>query len=169
MDAPALRFRVSGIPVPQGSKRIGRRGARPVILDDNDKVLKRWRADVATAAQIRLMADPTWRPILGPVQLALAFGFTRPASHPKTRTTWPTGQNTTGDIDKLARAAMDALTGIAYRDDAQVITLHAAKDWCGQGVASALTLPGLIVRVWRLEAAPTSGAIPLQLTEQDPS
>lgn len=31
------------------------------------------------------------------------------------------------DIDKLVRAVMDSLTGIAYRDDAQVIILTASK------------------------------------------
>ena len=31
------------------------------------------------------------------------------------------------DLDKLIRAALDALTAIAYRDDAQVTEIRAAK------------------------------------------
>jgi len=31
------------------------------------------------------------------------------------------------DIDKLVRAVMDSLSGLAYRDDAQVIILTASK------------------------------------------
>lgn len=165
--APLVRFRVAGLPIPQGSKRIGRaRGGKPILLDDNDKALRPWRRGVTQAAKVALFGDFTWQPLVGPVRLALAFGFTRPPSHPKTRQTWPVGKGTTGDVDKLARAAMDALTdGGVWRDDAQVIELFVAKDWCGQGVAEQLLLPGLIVRVWRLHEAPTSGQIPL-LTEQ---
>ena len=32
-----------------------------------------------------------------------------------------------GDIDKLSRAVLDALTGVAYLDDRQVIQLEARK------------------------------------------
>ena len=32
-----------------------------------------------------------------------------------------------GDVDKLARAALDALTGVVYADDEQVTTLLAGK------------------------------------------
>jgi crossover junction endodeoxyribonuclease RusA len=166
--APILRFRVAGLPIPQGSKRIGRsRGGKPILLDDNDKALKPWRRSVVQAAKVALFGDFSWQPLIGPIRLALAFGFTRPPSHPRTRPTWPTGQGTTGDVDKLARAVMDALTEAqVWRDDAQVVELYAAKDWCGQGVAQPLTLPGLIVRVWRLvEAPPPSGQI-LLLTPQ---
>lgn len=33
------------------------------------------------------------------------------------------------DIDKLARAVLDALTGIVFRDDAQVVKLHCSKSY----------------------------------------
>jgi len=33
------------------------------------------------------------------------------------------------DIDKLARAVLDALTGVAYEDDEQVVKLVASKEY----------------------------------------
>ena len=33
------------------------------------------------------------------------------------------------DLDKLCRAALDAMTGVVYVDDAQVAILSAAKEW----------------------------------------
>jgi crossover junction endodeoxyribonuclease RusA len=33
------------------------------------------------------------------------------------------------DIDKVCRAVLDALTGILYRDDAQVVALSAVKTY----------------------------------------
>jgi Holliday junction resolvase RusA-like endonuclease len=43
------------------------------------------------------------------------------------------------DLDKLVRAALDALTSVAYGDDGQVTEIHAMKIY-GQ-------VPGLEVRV----------------------
>jgi len=42
-QGPAVTFTVYGTPIAQGSKRIGRHGPHPVILDSNDKVLRPWR------------------------------------------------------------------------------------------------------------------------------
>lgn len=33
------------------------------------------------------------------------------------------------DVDKLARAVLDALTGVCWRDDGQVVSLHVQKRW----------------------------------------
>jgi Holliday junction resolvase RusA-like endonuclease len=43
------------------------------------------------------------------------------------------------DLDKLTRAAMDALTSVAYKDDGQVTEIHAMKIYGGT--------PGLEVRI----------------------
>lgn len=167
--APALRFRVTGLPIPQGSKRIGKRGKKAIILDDNDKVLKPWRKSVTDAAELAIYPQQfTWQPIVGPVRIAVLFGFARPASHPKGRRTWPTGIGTVGDVDKLARAVMDACTDAkVWRDDALVVELHTVKDWCGYGAARLLTVPGCVVRIWRItDDPPSSGQIPL-LAQQE--
>ena len=36
------------------------------------------------------------------------------------------------DVDKLARAALDALTGVLWADDSQVVSLHAQKEYAGE-------------------------------------
>lgn len=160
MTAPALAFRVAGIPVPQGSKSGWVLGKRAVIHDDNAKVLKPWRKRVTEAAQDAIGAD--WQPLVGPLRVGLIFGFARPKSHPKTRRTWPTHNN---DTDKLSRAVLDALTvAQAWRDDGQVVALNAAKDWCGSGPARLLTVPGVVIVVHRVTEDPTSGPIPLFTT-----
>ncbi|MCR4339570.1 MAG: RusA family crossover junction endodeoxyribonuclease [Gemmatimonadaceae bacterium] len=51
---------------------------------------------------------------------------------------WPT---TKPDADKLTRALLDALTGVAYVDDSQVVHLGIRKEW-------ALTGPGTRVEVY---------------------
>jgi Holliday junction resolvase RusA-like endonuclease len=52
-----------------------------------------------------------------PVRVAITFVFERPKYAPKSRMR-PVVKP---DIDKLTRACMDALTGILYHDDAQVV------------------------------------------------
>lgn len=41
------------------------------------------------------------------------------------------------DIDKLARAILDGLDGIAYTDDSQVVELKIVKRWAAQGIEGA--------------------------------
>lgn len=43
----------------------------------------------------------------------------------------PAIKRSTGDIDKLARAVLDGLTGICYRDDSQVTALTCRKRLAG--------------------------------------
>lgn len=161
MTDPAARFRVAGLPIPQGSKTSKMVNGKTVLYDDNGKVLKPWRRAVDKAARASL--PDGWKPLDGPLRVAVLFGFARPISHPKRRRTWPTGQGTTGDVDKLARAVLDACTTAdVWLDDAQVVELHTIKDWCGHGPARLLTVPGAVVRVWRIhDESPTSGQIPL--------
>ena len=42
----------------------------------------------------------------------------------------PIGRNI-GDIDKLCRGVLDALTGVVFADDAQVVRLTAGKNYGG--------------------------------------
>lgn len=49
------------------------------------------------------------------------------------------------DLDKLARAVGDALTGVCYRDDAQVVNLCAAKYYVMP--SGRLSAPGVEIRL----------------------
>jgi crossover junction endodeoxyribonuclease RusA len=116
-------FTVFGVPVPQGSSRafIPRGWTRPIITAANSKT-KPWRQEVAGACLARL--NGTSSPVSEmPVIVKVAFFFDRPKSTKKSvqhKTTKP-------DVDKLARSILDALTGIAFADDSQVIELHVTK------------------------------------------
>lgn len=143
-----IRFEVRGAPEPQGSKTAFVVGKPPrqraVVVDKAPKDLRAWRNAVAVAAQ-PIAPSPVW---VGPVGVRLTFRLPRPKSEPTHRgrgrlrvpiDTWPDRRP---DVDKLARAVLDALTGIVFGDDSQVVVLVATKNWGD---------PGLTVEIWRVE------------------
>jgi Holliday junction resolvase RusA-like endonuclease len=73
--------------------------------------------------------------LAGPISLHLVFYFVRPRTHFKTgKKTWnvlredaPLFYTSAPDVDKLARAVLDALSGILFIDDRQVAVLEARK------------------------------------------
>lgn len=115
-----------GTAIPQGSKRIGRHGRHPVILDANDAVLGPWRERVALAAD-EAMRRQYLAPVAPkvPLKVELEFILPRLASAPKTKDHPPATSKP--DLDKLIRSILDALTGSVMHDDAQVIRLVADK------------------------------------------
>jgi len=135
-------FTVWGTAAPQGSKRHVGNG---VMLESSDRV-RPWRQDVRFAALER--RPPEWD-MTTPMRIGLTFWFARPASHYGTKNgitylkanapAQPVSARL-GDIDKLSRAVLDALTGVAYLDDRQVIQLEATKGYLKEQDASPLTI-----------------------------
>ena len=137
-----------GDPVPQGSKRIGRAGKsrRPLLIDANAKT-KPWRDELARAA-----LEHFGTPELGDIRLTCTFYFTRPQSHyhkkfggytDLLKSSAPSFKKSKPDLDKLLRSVFDALTGIAWRDDSQVVSVDAYKRWGVRG--------SVVLSVWRME------------------
>lgn len=138
-------FFAAGRPAAQGSKRhVG--GGR---LIESSRQVGPWREIVRQAAVEAMAGRP---PIEGPVYLVQVFALPRPKSH------YGTGRNSgqvkrgaphrppvRPDLDKLARAVGDALTGVCYRDDAQVVNLCAAKYYVMP--SGRLSVPGVEIRV----------------------
>jgi crossover junction endodeoxyribonuclease RusA len=109
----SLTFVVYGLPAPQGSKRSLGNG----ILVESSKAVRPWRTDVKHAALACI--PPGWDTTL-PMSLSIVFRFKRP-------------QGTSaraGDIDKLQRSTLDSLTGVAFDDDRQVVSVNASKRYC---------------------------------------
>jgi Holliday junction resolvase RusA-like endonuclease len=122
----SVTLTVHGIPAPQGSKTRTKWGMR----EDNPNT-KPWRAAVAAEAAAATIGK---EPLTGPLALAALFFFPRPKSHYGTgrnadvlKATAPDYCATKPDADKLLRAAADAMTGIVYRDDSQLVHVSARK------------------------------------------
>jgi Holliday junction resolvase RusA-like endonuclease len=130
-----VTFAVAGHPVTQGSKRGFVVNGRAVLVEAGGDRHRLWRHAVNDQAR-RTWTGP---PLTGPVVLELAFRLQRPASHPKRRRTWPVGRRS-GDWDKLGRLVSDALAGVAYVDDAQVVDGRVVKDWAAPGEPPGVTI-----------------------------
>jgi Holliday junction resolvase RusA-like endonuclease len=121
-----IAFRVTGTAAPQGSKRhVG--GGRMI---ESSKALGPWRERVHAKA-VETMVGP---PITLPVRLSVRFTFMRPRSHYRSgrfqhlvKPNAPPVMMSQPDLSKLIRAIEDALTGVVYRDDAQIVQLYAEK------------------------------------------
>jgi crossover junction endodeoxyribonuclease RusA len=127
----ALDLFVPGKPAPQGSKRHVGGG----VMVESSKAVAPWRTTVAWhAAQAYRVA-----PLDGAVWVSLLFVMPRPAATPKRSTPQAVKRP---DLDKLTRAVFDALSGVVWRDDSQVVQLVASKR-----LASLEEQPGVNIRV----------------------
>lgn len=120
-----VAFDVAGTPITQGSARaiVHRSTGRAVLIQDKRSELHQWRQSIAQAAQDARNGEFADRGV--PVSVFLLFGLQKPKSTPK-RVETPT---TKPDIDKLIRAALDALTGVVFADDSQVSQVTASKTY----------------------------------------
>ena len=79
-----------------------------------------------------------WQRVSGPVELEVMFYLERPSSVSVTKRPQPI---VPPDVDKLIRGVGDALTGVVYDDDSQVIRVLAWK------VYADTREPGCFIRV----------------------
>ena len=137
-----IEFRVDGEPVPQGSKTVGHsKGGGTFVREDNPKT-EPWRN--AVAARAREAMDGR-KPMAGPLQLNVVFYFGRPKGHYRTgrhagelKPTAPDFCSKRPDLDKLLRALGDALTGVAFVDDAAISIVRARKRYGSPGAVVQL-------------------------------
>lgn len=151
-----VEFSVVGLPAPQGSKRafVNRHTGRAALVESSSRH-KDWRALVAlTAAEHRHLLGIPPEPLAGGLNLAAVFSFPRPASHygagKNARVLKPSAPQAVGtpDLSKLVRSIEDAMTGIVYRDDAQIQSYDGTrKVWVDRWLA-----PGVRICVSQLEA-----------------
>lgn len=127
-ERAVYEFFVEGTPVPQGSMSVfnGR------IVHQKPKELTAWRNAIGNACRAIM------KPMEGAVEVDITFMLHRP------RTVSRREPHVRPDVDKLARAALDGLTGSAFHDDAQVVRLGAAK---------AYGMPGAMFRIEGRESA----------------
>ena len=134
-----IQFWVPGRPATSGSKtpfiyRDKKSGKNRVAMAPANKRQKPWMAVVQAFAMDAYKGTPT----TGQVGLYIDFYLPRPQSH------FGTGKNSdklkpsapdrpiakrSMDLTKMTRAVEDALTGIIYRDDSQVVTQNISKHY----------------------------------------
>ena len=108
-------FFVRGRPVPQGSMKFVRPG---VMIHSRSQDLALWRADIARNAELF-----GFKPIASAVKVELDFVMSKPKS---AKRAFPSVKP---DLDKLIRAVLDGLTGVAFEGDSQVILIQSSKTY----------------------------------------
>lgn len=152
-------FFVPGRPIPKGStkafaiKRGGHYTGKTATVQNNHNSLYAWQARIAEAARaagVELVPRP-WG-------CTSTFMFRRPKSHYRTgkhanelkgsAPSFPTRRNC-GDRDKLERAVLDGLQGVAWVDDAHVVDGDGVrKRWAADGDPE-----GVLICIWPIEGA----------------
>lgn len=130
----SLTFHVPGLPAGKGSMRFaGMNKDRPVLKADNSTKLRSWSKAVSDMATFSrrgaFFAKGT------PVSVVAEFHL--PTDKPELWGEFATTDQRF-DLDKLLRAALDALTGVIWKDDGQVVECHVWKFWESPARAGAV-------------------------------
>lgn len=138
-----LEFRVDGTPVTWRTTEWGRGHSYKY------PPLTAWQDTVAITARqyVDGMTDSPW-------SMSLVFVLERPKSHwtkagnlTKSAPRWCTSKKA-GDLTNHRKAVEDALTGVVYCDDSQVVEGFTAKRYAARGES-----PGVMIQIKELEDA----------------
>jgi Holliday junction resolvase RusA-like endonuclease len=142
-----ISFFVPGIPATAGSKSgfVNPKNGR-VIITESCKKSKPWRERVVSCARDAYDGPP----VFGPVCLEVLFRLPRPKCHYGTgkkatvlKERAPYWHTNKPDRTKMLRALEDALTGILWRDDTQVVDGRVGKVYSDT--------PGALVTIREIE------------------
>ena len=139
-----MNFTVGGQPVPQPRPRVSTRGGFARAYVPAKHPIHAYRQAVATAAKI---ACP--HPTDDPVSVIVQFTFERPKSHmnksgvKKTAPALPKC-----DSDNLLKGILDAMNGIVWYDDAQVVDPHPYKIYGPVAKTDIAIMPAVIRSDW---------------------
>jgi Holliday junction resolvase RusA-like endonuclease len=86
------------------------------ILHSQGSALAVWRSTIALSARFAGA-----KPVEGPIGIEITFRVRRPKT---VKREFP---SVAPDLDKYIRACLDALTGICYVDDSQVVDIRSRK------------------------------------------
>jgi Holliday junction resolvase RusA-like endonuclease len=126
-------FEVQGKQVAQQRPRFARVGQGVRTYDPQKS--KDWKAYVRLfiAEEMKAMG---WERVEGGLVVKIDFALQRPKSLPK-KVTYHTKRP---DLDNLAKAIKDAMTGIVYRDDSQIVSMTVSKHY-GKPKTSIVIVP----------------------------
>ena len=150
---------VNGRPQQRGSKspHVVRQGGGAVLMKNGRPVIATRDSNVKSGpwmAAVRFEAAEVYneRPLLrGPVELSVIFYFARPKSHygsgrnaGRLKPSAPLYHTQMPDLSKLIRTIEDALTGVIYKDDAQISRYgETGKDWTESSERACITVKPL--------------------------
>lgn len=135
-----LSFKTHGNPVGKGSKRAfpNPKTGGVIVTDSAGKNLKMWEAgiriDALAAIRSYRLSNPGATksfPVRGPLSLTARFYLQRAKRPAKGLEHFPMKKP---DIDKALRAVLDAMTGVVYVDDVQVVSIDSVKVYGEPGV-----------------------------------
>lgn len=134
---------VLGTPAPKGSSRAFYKAGmkHAVIVKDNNDRQKSWESAVRERAR-DAVGDVTAPPYVNrPLVVSIVFRLKRPGGHYSKSgrnagmllPSAPSYPQTIPDIDKLARATLDALIGTVFDDDSRIARLQLSKVYARPG------------------------------------
>lgn len=122
-----LSFTVPGEPVPQPRPKVSTQGGFARAYVPAKHPIHRWKLDIVdTAVDLHMRNDVPdgWMP----VSVYLVFRMPRPKSQTRKKGPNPELPHVKRpDVDNLAKAVLDALTGVLWKDDGQVQRLAVTK------------------------------------------
>lgn len=111
-------YRIHGIPVAQGRPRFARKGNNVHVYDP--KECKDWKKYIAWSV---VQQGKAW--FDGALEVDLIFYLPRPKMFNK-MTAYPVKKP---DIDNLAKAVFDALNGVCFKADSQIVKATIRKEF----------------------------------------
>jgi len=146
--AERIEFNVVGLPAPGGSRKfVGMNNGRGIIVEDC-KRSGPWRNRVASYGVEAMFGRQMFSGCA--LGMSIQFQIPRPKSHygtgrncRKVKPSAPVYPIVKPDTTKLVRSTEDALTGIVWKDDAQIVIQHVGKEFSTGQVGAKIV-------VWKL-------------------
>ena len=141
MQPVSRMFNVHGVPIAMPRPRF----SKGRVYRDKDHAVHAWKQEINLACRLAFAGID---PIQGPVSLTAVFAMPRPNKMLARK--YPDGRfyhTAKPDTDNLIKAVKDAMTGIAYDDDAQVCAEYVTKYY----QAKLNDQPGVHILISRLE------------------
>lgn len=120
-----ITFRVDGTPVPKGRPRFARRGKFVSLY--TDKTTMQYEDLIADGAKRAMGAS---EPLETALEVFFYFSMPIPKSYSKKRTEACLNgleRPMKKDLDNLIKSVSDGMNKIVYKDDGQIVTIHATK------------------------------------------
>ena len=118
---------IPGKPIAKKRPRFVRRGEHVITYNPQETEEGKW---------LLMAKGQITETMTGAILMSCLFSFNRPKSHfgsgknaGKLKSSAPVYHTQKPDIDNLQKFVKDCLNGVAYRDDSQIVEVHAVKVW----------------------------------------